>query len=60
MGVALLKTLGTREDLQKESIWEHRIIKRAVELGLGVGRPDMIDVTAEGVDNADQIVRNLA
>lgn len=60
MGVALLKTLGTREDLQQKSIWEHRIIKRAGELGLGVGRADMIEVVAEGVNNEGQIVRNLA
>ncbi|UCD58276.1 MAG: DUF362 domain-containing protein, partial [Candidatus Hydrogenedentota bacterium] len=32
VGLALLKTLGTREDIQRHSVWEQRMIKRAVEL----------------------------
>lgn len=60
LGLALLKTLGTREDIQQRSVWDQRMIKRAVELGLGVGSADMIEVKAEGVDEADRIIRNLA
>lgn len=60
LGLALLKTLGTREDIQQESIWSQRMIRRAVDLRLGVGTPEMIKVTAEGVDEAEHILRNLA
>ena len=60
MGVALLKTLGTRKDLQNTSVWNQRMIRRAVQLGLGVDGPGKIEVKAEGVDEADKILRNLA
>ena len=35
-GLALLKTLGTIEEIQNKSVWNQPQIKRAVELGLGI------------------------
>lgn len=60
LGLALLKTLGTRRDIQEHSVWEQRMIRRAVEAGLGVGSAEEINVLAEGVEEEEEIVRNLA
>ena len=60
LGLALLKSLGTEEDVQRLSVWDQRMIKRAVEVGLGVGSPEMIEVISEGVDEEEKIMRNLA
>ncbi len=60
LGLALLKTLGTRKEIQDHSVWEQRILRRAAETGLGVAGADMIEVAAEGVDEHEEIMRNLA
>ena len=44
VGLALLKYLGSNEKIMKTKIFGQEQIARAVELGLGAGSPDRIDV----------------
>jgi uncharacterized protein (DUF362 family) len=60
LGLALLKTLGTRDDIQNLSVWQQRMLRRAIELRLGVDGPDKIQMKAEGIDEAEKIIQNLA
>ncbi len=48
VGVAILKDLGSNDDIMSKKIFEQEQLQRAVELGLGRGRPDEIElVTAD-------------
>lgn len=42
-GVAILKELGSNEAIMERKIFEQDQIKRAVELGLGISKPDQIE-----------------
>jgi uncharacterized protein (DUF362 family) len=44
VGVAMLKLLGSNEAIMGRRIFEQEQIARAVELNLGVSRPDAIDI----------------
>jgi len=44
VGVAILKLLGSNEDIMKPKIFEQEQIARAAELGLGVSSPSEIEV----------------
>jgi uncharacterized protein (DUF362 family) len=46
VGVALLKSLGSNENIMKRKIFEQEQIARAVELGLGASSPSEIEVLA--------------
>ncbi len=46
VGVAVLKSLGSNEQIMKPKIFEQEQIARAVELGLGVAAPSGIDLIA--------------
>lgn len=43
VGIAVLKELGSNEAIMGRNIFEQEQIKRAVELKLGVSRPDLIE-----------------
>ena len=43
VGVAVLKELGSNEAIMGQRIFEQEQIKRAVELGLGISKPDQIE-----------------
>jgi uncharacterized protein (DUF362 family) len=60
VGLALLKTLGTVPKIQEHSVWVQPQIKRAVELGLGVRGREEITVKSSGVEEAEEIIANLA
>jgi uncharacterized protein (DUF362 family) len=48
VGVAILKELGSNENIMGRKIFEQEQIKRAVELGLGISKPQQIEfVTAD-------------
>ena len=47
VGVAILKSLGSNDQIMKPKIFEQEQIARAVELGLGVSSPSEIDIIAE-------------
>ena len=44
VGVAILKLLGSNDQIMKSKIFEQEQIARAVELGLGASSPAEIDV----------------
>jgi len=46
VGLAVLKELGTNEEIMSRKIFEQEQIQRAVELGLGVSGPDQIKIVA--------------
>jgi uncharacterized protein (DUF362 family) len=50
VGLAVLKELGSNEAIMDKSIFEQEQIARAVELGLGVSRPEDIEIVADDVD----------
>jgi uncharacterized protein (DUF362 family) len=53
VGVAILKELGSNEAIMSMKIFEQEQIQRAVELGLGSGRPDQIEfVTPDAASRA--------
>lgn len=62
VGVAILKVLGSNEDIMKRKIFEQDQIARAVELGLGVSSPSEIDVVSvdpESQEYCDSVVEML-
>lgn len=58
-GLALLKTLGTIEEIQRKSVWHQPQIKRAVELGLGINSPSEIILKTYGVPEEEKIRKQL-
>jgi len=44
VGLAILKDLGSNDAIMGRKIFEQEQIRRAVELGLGVGRPEDIEI----------------
>jgi uncharacterized protein (DUF362 family) len=53
VGVAILRHLGTTPAVSRGSIFEQEQIARAVELGLGVSRPEAIELVADDPDSQD-------
>ena len=58
-GLALLKTLGTIEEIQRKSVWDQPQIKRAVELGLGINSPSGIILKTYGIPEEEKIRKQL-
>jgi uncharacterized protein (DUF362 family) len=58
-GVAVLKTLGTEERLQKKSPWEQAQICRAAQLGLGAKSAKEVELRSAGVQEIKEIGKNL-
>lgn len=56
VGVAVLKSLGSNDQIMKPKIFEQEQIARAVEIGLGVSSPSEIDLFA--VDDQSRDYRN--
>lgn len=59
LAIALLKHLGSTDEIMNSGIWEHTQIKRAVEIGLGPANSDRIEVRSEGVPEIDYIKAQL-
>lgn len=53
VGVAVLKSLGSNDQIMKPGIYEQEQIARAVELGLGASSPSMIEVIAADNQSRD-------
>ncbi len=47
VGIAILKGLGSNEAIMGKRIFEQEQIVRAVELGLGVSKPEDIEIVAD-------------
>ena len=60
VGLAILKTLGTVDNIQDNSVWSQPQIVRAVELELGARSIDEIKISSENVRDIDHIISNLA
>jgi len=51
VGLAILKDLGSNEAIMGRKIFEQEQISRAAELGLGVSRPEDIELVAGDSDS---------
>lgn len=63
VGVAILKELGSNDDIMGRKIFEQEQIKRAVELGLGISKPEHIQfITSDkaGLEYARKLKAILA
>ena len=63
VGVAILKELGSNDDIMGRKIFEQEQIKRAVELGLGISKPEQIQfITSDkaGLEYARKLKAILA
>lgn len=47
VGLAILKDLGSNRDIMEKKIFEQEQISRAVELGLGVARPQDVEIITD-------------
>ncbi len=56
-GLSLLKLLGTTQEIQNKNMWEHPQIKRAIELGIGINSPDLINLKTSNVDKEKLLLR---
>ena len=61
VGVAILKSLGSNEEIMGTKAFEQEQISRAVELGLGVDGPEKINLVGDEYsgETIDQIRQNL-
>jgi uncharacterized protein (DUF362 family) len=59
VGLALLKHLGTENRIHTQSVWEQPVLKHGVELNLGAKSRDEIDIVSEGVEEIEEIKKNL-
>jgi len=53
VGVAILRHYGTTPEVMRGPIFQQEQIARAVELGIGVSRPDLIDLVTDDQASAD-------
>ncbi|MBZ5496586.1 MAG: DUF362 domain-containing protein [Acidobacteriia bacterium] len=51
VGLAVLKQLGSNDAIMSTKIFEQEQIQRAVELGLGVAKPDQIEIVTGDADS---------
>ncbi|MGA2261363.1 MAG: DUF362 domain-containing protein [Acidobacteriota bacterium] len=51
VGLAVLKQLGSNDAIMSKKIFEQEQLQRAVELGLGVGNPDQIEIVTGDADS---------
>ena len=58
-GLAVLKSLGTNQNIQNRSVWEHSQIVRAAALGLGIKDRKNIEINSDNSFNAGKITSNL-
>ena len=62
VGVAVLKSLGSNDQIMNTKIFDQEQIARAVELGLGASSPAEVEVLpadAQSQDDADRILEIL-
>ncbi|MHA1121198.1 MAG: DUF362 domain-containing protein [Candidatus Heimdallarchaeota archaeon] len=56
VGVALLRMLGTTDEVSKGPIFKQEQIARAVELNLGIASPDEIEFITDGSEESAKLV----
>jgi len=60
VGLALLKTIGTTEDLTDIAVWDHPTIKRGVETYAPCLCAETLEIVSDGIENIEDIKKNLA
>ena len=60
VGVALLRTLGDEKRIHSISPWQHPMIRKAQELGLGVLGRESVTLEHRGVEDIDRIIGQMA
>lgn len=58
VGVAILKELGSNEAIMDRKIFEQEQIARAVEIGLGISRPEEIEIVSDD-ENGKRYAKRL-
>ena len=53
VGVALIRSFGAWPKVAGVSLWEQRQIKRAIELGLGIGGPEQLGLVSQSLAGSD-------
>lgn len=59
VGVALLRMLGTTDEVSKGPIFKQEQIARAVELNLGIASPDEIEFITDGTEESAKLVEKI-
>jgi len=57
VGVAVLKDLGTKKTIMEKRVFDQIQIARAAELGIGVSRPDEIQIVSDSPDGQEYAAR---
>ncbi|HEV8061227.1 MAG TPA: DUF362 domain-containing protein [Gemmataceae bacterium] len=58
-GVALLKSIGTEERLQKTSVWDTPFLRHGIKIGLGVDSPKKINLKDSGMEKDIAKIREM-
>jgi len=53
VGLALIRSFGAWPKVEGMSVWEQRQIKRAIELGLGIGGPEQLELVSQSIAGSD-------
>lgn len=53
VGLSILKKLGSNKDIMNKKIFEQEQISRAVELGLGIRRPEEIEIITDDAESKE-------
>lgn len=59
VGVALLRILGTTDEVSKGPIFKQEQIARAVELNLGISTPEEIEFVTDGSEESAKLVEKI-
>ncbi|MGH7205337.1 MAG: DUF362 domain-containing protein [Nitrospiraceae bacterium] len=59
VGVALIRSFGAWPKVAGISVWEQRQIKRAIELGLGIGGPEHLELVTQSIVGCDAAFEKL-
>lgn len=51
VGLAVLKQLGSNDAIMSTKVFEQEQVQRAVELGLGISRPDQVEIVTADADS---------
>jgi uncharacterized protein (DUF362 family) len=57
--LALIRSFGRWDKVAGRSVWDQRQIKRAIELELGAGRPEQVEVLARSLDGENRAFERL-
>ncbi len=58
-GVALLKSIGTEDRLQKTSVWDTPFLKHGIKIGLGVDSAKKINLQASGMEKDIEKIKEM-